>query len=431
MTAEVAVLNCFGVALAADSAVTVGSQKIYNSAVKLFALSKIAPVAVMVYGNAAISRVPWEVVIKEFRRTSRATTHDKLEDYVSSFIEFIKSSKLLFDANTENLWLQERVNGIANHAYALGSEAVSKKMGESGSAGVTVDLAREIYSGKLKEQIKFFKAHSDLQPSKAVLRRINPRIESLAEGVGRRLYGDLYDSVAADLLDLAKQAVRRAAFPNQSSGIVIAGYGDHDMFPGVIALDFDGALAGFVRCRRNPGKSFSVAPGDQGGAIIAYAQEDMVATFMEGINPSVKSYVESTLNEVFRRLPAEIAASLEVNDVDAIRRLGDACSEIRSQIVNAAEGHRLGEHVMPVLNMVMSLPKDELASMAEALVNLTAFKRRVTGTLETVGGPVDVCVISKGDGLVWVKRKHYFPADLNLLFQQNYMRGLSYGAHED
>ncbi len=51
--------------------------------------------------------------------------------------------------------------------------------------------------------------------------------------------------------------------------------------------------------------------------------------------------------------------------------------------------------------------------MAESLVNLTCFKRRVTLDAETVGGPVDVAVISKGDGFVWVKRKSYFDPGLN------------------
>jgi hypothetical protein len=48
----------------------------------------------------------------------------------------------------------------------------------------------------------------------------------------------------------------------------------------------------------------------------------------------------------------------------------------------------------------------------------------MTDSLETVGGPIDVAVISKGDGLVWVKRKHYFPAELNQHFFSNYFRGL-------
>jgi len=54
-----------------------------------------------------------------------------------------------------------------------------------------------------------------------------------------------------------------------------------------------------------------------------------------------------------------------------------------------------------------------LAATAEALVSLTSLSRRVTTEIETVGGPVDVAVISKGDGFVWINRKHYFKGELN------------------
>jgi hypothetical protein len=72
------------------------------------------------------------------------------------------------------------------------------------------------------------------------------------------------------------------------------------------------------------------------------------------------------------------------------------------------------EQIMPILDSVEFLPKDELAAMAESLVNLTSLKRRVSiGEAQTVGGPVDVAVISRGDGFVWIKRKHYFDQELN------------------
>jgi len=69
MTAEVAVLNSNGVALAADSAVTVGQEegKVYTSADKLFQLSEYAPVGIMVYDSATFLGVPWETVIKCYR----------------------------------------------------------------------------------------------------------------------------------------------------------------------------------------------------------------------------------------------------------------------------------------------------------------------------------------------------------------------------
>ena len=71
------------------------------------------------------------------------------------------------------------------------------------------------------------------------------------------------------------------------------------------------------------------------------------------------------------------------------------------------------EHWGPIIEIVSVLPKDELGAMAEALVNLTKFQRRVSQEPETVGGPIDVVVITKGDGFIWVKRKHYYDAELN------------------
>lgn len=60
--------------------------------------------------------------------------------------------------------------------------------------------------------------------------------------------------------------------------------------------------------------------------------------------------------------------------------------------------------------------------MAEALVNLTSFKRHVSKESETVGGPTDVAIISKTDGFIWIKRKHYFDGNLNRHFLKNYFR---------
>jgi hypothetical protein len=67
----------------------------------------------------------------------------------------------------------------------------------------------------------------------------------------------------------------------------------------------------------------------------------------------------------------------------------------------------------PIINVVTALPKSELASLAESLVNLTSLKKRVSMQSETVGGPVDVAIISKADGFVWIKRKLYFSPELN------------------
>jgi hypothetical protein len=67
------------------------------------------------------------------------------------------------------------------------------------------------------------------------------------------------------------------------------------------------------------------------------------------------------------------------------------------------------------------LDKSDLASMAESIVAITALKRKVSLGVETVGGPIDVAIISKHDGFIWIKRKYYFDASLNRSFMSRYL----------
>lgn len=79
-------------------------------------------------------------------------------------------------------------------------------------------------------------------------------------------------------------------------------------------------------------------------------------------------------------------------------------------------------YTKPLIDTVISLDKEDMANMAESFISLTSLVRRMQPGEETVGGPVDVAVISKGDGFVWINRKHYFKPELNAAFFQNYLR---------
>lgn len=76
----------------------------------------------------------------------------------------------------------------------------------------------------------------------------------------------------------------------------------------------------------------------------------------------------------------------------------------------------------PIKNIVKILPKEELSEMAETLIHITSFKRKSSDALETVGGPIDVALITKGDGFVWIKRKHYFTPEINHSFYNKYFK---------
>ena len=107
MTAEIAVLNKFGVAIASDSAITVTSYhenrvktKVHNSANKLFTLSKYAPVGIMFYNTVTLGGVPWETIVKAYRDNLNKNRFDTLHEYANDFFSFLKDNKFLFPDDT-------------------------------------------------------------------------------------------------------------------------------------------------------------------------------------------------------------------------------------------------------------------------------------------------------------------------------------------
>src|SRR5690606_6685780 len=92
MTAQFAVMNKGAIALAADSKLTVttgGVTKTYDTVSKLFTLSEVAPVGVMIYGNADFMGYPWETIIKMYRRAKGAEVEDTVSLWAEDFFRFL------------------------------------------------------------------------------------------------------------------------------------------------------------------------------------------------------------------------------------------------------------------------------------------------------------------------------------------------------
>ena len=129
------------------------------------------------------------------------------------------------------------------------------------------------------------------------------------------------------------------------------------------------------------------------------------------ISRVISGYPEALLGAT-TGLSAKVRTSIEA----AHATIGPQASQLALE--QLAEW-RSEKFVTELIEIVSVLPKEELASLAEALVNLTSLRRRMSRQAETVGGPVDVAVISKGDGLIWMKRKHYFEPGLNPQYMAN------------
>ena len=428
MTAEVAIINSNAVAIAADSAVTIGrGKKIYNSAIKVFALSKIAPVGIMVYGNASLLGVPWETIIKIYRSELKYVTYQTLEDYARSFLDFLKHQNRFFPPELQSSWIEANIQGYFELIRETLFEKVQKELKEKGK------LSEEKISEFLKESVA--EHHDHLKKISFVEKMTEDdekKLQSLYGAKIKNIVSKIFQNIKLDrgslikLHQIASFLHTREIFSDSTSGVVISGFGEVDIYPVVSTHEIEGVFCEKLKYKYREDKSYRIKSGAD-CSIIPFAQDDMVASFMEGTNPSVSRFIVQYLEQLFSRLPElvtdEILIGEKKDKENARRKIREDASKLLEGFFKQLQFHKQIEHIGPILSMVQVLPKDELAAMAESLVNLTAFKRRMTDVLETVGGPIDVAVISKGDGLVWVKRKLYFPKELNQHFFANYFKG--------
>ena len=203
----------------------------------------------------------------------------------------------------------------------------------------------------------------------------------------------------------------------------MAGYGKRQIFPALEEFIVEGVFDQVLKFRR---QRCAAVSRENTASIIPFAQSEMVVAFMEGVDPAYQDHIDATVSKTLDTYGSTLLDLLaprgSKNRGTFRQQIAAANAEIARNTANEMRDFRDMEFAQPVVGIVSALPKSELAAMAESLVNLTSFRRHVTPDAETVSGPIDVAVISRGDGFVWIKRKHYFQAELNPNFLANYYR---------
>lgn len=420
MTAEIAVFNKSAVALAADSAVTIsggGKHKIYNGAEKLFALTKYHPVGVMVYGAGDLCSAPWELVIKAYRKKLGENHFPNLEDYVNDFFTFLEKSN---DIVTPGMREENLYQYLSDGVFDLLLETFTDRKDSSYWNPLDHHLFFADFIGycqELSERLSdtdFLDGFSvdDLADAREFCDALSIRI--VAEKFGQLPEIEIPHDFYVALANIFAAMICKVNDVGNITGIVFAGYGEDDYYPKVLSFDIGGFYNNKARRYKNEGKcSFG---GESG--VTPFAQSEEVGAFMQGANQGLigqlhKEYQESIANllggidsEITKVIPKD---KIEETQAAILELVNSTVAECDTRIQNFMHEN----YVRKVVDMIKFLPKQDLAYMAESLVNLTAFKRKVSEDSETVGGPIDVAVISKSDGFIWVKRKHYFEQELN------------------
>ena len=428
MTAEIAVLNRNAVALAADSAVTLQlpeGTKIYQ-ANKLFTLSKYKPVGIMIYGTADFIGVPWETIIKQYRKKLGTQGFATVLDYAKHFLAFVEKHPSFFPRNAELASCYQTILAWLQRLKTRLRKAVEIQIKNIGP--VSEGKIREMFAEIVEQDIAHLKLHKVLSRFSrlnraTLIKRYGPTFRLAIQHGLQNLAGPVS---LKRLMQGCTLVILRDLYWHGESGVVIAGFGDNEFLPSLYCYTLDSIICGRLRIREEVRKRSKISSVGETASVVAFAQSEMVSLFMNGIDDDYDGFVRAFTGESFLKgypdtigkiLDKHLSPKQKKSVLAKVRNVGKQLfTKFSSDFTNYAQSAHSG----PIIDIVNHLPKEELAAMAEALVNLTSFKRHVTRQAETVGGPVDVAVISRGDGFIWIKKKHYFTKDLNPHFLANY-----------
>ncbi len=403
MTAEIGILNRNAVVLAADSisTLTVAGKSKFISVNKLFALSK--HVGIMVYDNAYFTNIPWELVIKVYTLFIKSITFDRLQEYCDGFLKFLISEPRIYDPNYENKLVESVFE------YCLKELGIHIKSRQEPEMSIAKQIEEKLsYFSNLKFSdgfdenfIKSFIEKHQLHLKSYINDMVNVSIDSKAQ---------------QNIILLCAYIISKSNFlinTMPSSGIVIAGFGSQEIFPSLNEYKIIGIISGkLIYQTKNSVKIYEASniPTNTFSTIMTFAQTEIVETYTLGIDTDIKNAIFYDINNIFNNFYDNLLSEFDNasehmfsdKEIDKINAVG---LKLKKQIEDSFTAVQFTKYVDPFRNMAGFLGKEEMAALAESLVNLTSTRRRFTTDEETVGGATDVAIITNGEGFVWIKKK--------------------------
>jgi hypothetical protein len=354
--------------------------------------------------------VDWEVIIKSYRDYLEDTPYDHLSDYAEDFINYLAK----FPYFTENQMLYY----LASMCYDVFGDIKSafiKDLHKEFDAKENIELSQinTVFNSTLKgiqealkksEDEKAIKLDSDFIDSNS--KTINEIIEDVFEKfqVSKKQIAEI-----TSILKLVFQKGEGWIDDYDFTGIVIAGYGEREIFPSIYQFKVGGKLGDSLIYF---GKDTDTISTDRTSLIYPFAQTKMVYQFVLGIDDDFEDQLGEELKTILHKI-LPLTKDLGEEKETAIFKLWyDYIKEYQGKVFRE-----------PIHSIVASMHASELVSMAEAMVNLTALKRHVSTDEESVGGPIDVALITRGEGFIWIKRKTNYDPHINRHLNQKYFKG--------
>ena len=400
MTSQVVLMNSLSVAIASDSVISTRDHedaiRTRSTSEKIIRISGEHQVLCMTSGLSAFHQFPYEVLLWEWSRSLKGSL-DSVKDYANSFIQWL--------ANSSHLRTEE----IEGDEYIRCFEGFFRRFWNASKEFEAKD-ATSIDDDFRSKYLSHVKLWTDWVEKQSLLPGLS---DDWAESLSRKhneILNQKYEYWFGDdrpqieeaeklIKDAAKRCLSRSIYPPQTD-LVFTGFGEAELLPHLVVINLYGLVDG--RVRRSEIKDIE---GDE-GYFHFFGQADASVQFVRGIDWEMKNsalnFVQDVSEELAERVK-NVAASHP--DEDEVAKLLEDFGNLRQNLRIHLDEISEDQFVSPFMKVLNLSPEADLAKLAESIVNIESMRQAIDKSNPTVGGPIDVAVISKLRGCQWVRHK--------------------------
>jgi hypothetical protein len=418
-------MNLEGIALAADSAVTVvdgrGAAAFSQTGIdKIFVLDETSPIGAMVYGVASFGDYPWKTVLQAFlARTGGGDTprFDGVQDCAEKLIAFLAgldasgAGGLALPPAAEVNSFRAYVEGFVDRFYTLAIQRTDDD--REPIAAEILDHALAQLGEEIFQDADYVAAHIVKPQSARVARAtIGKPSDRLAKFLAQHLDGSLTRSLkryfpATPITGTLREALGRMCaqsvlvdwLPPAAwyTGFVAAGFGRKDFTPFFVNLKILGAFGGVLKHRYE--KAGAPIAGRTPVVFESYAQNELITAFKSGAQQRFMAIAYMATVAGLSQTFGEMLTLVAKKDQGLARDAGAIADRALFQIPGVAFGQAVADrenHIARTLGPLLdSASLDTLGRHAAKLVQLSILEHELTGS-GSVGRPISLLKMEKG-----------------------------------
>jgi hypothetical protein len=408
MSSGVVLLNKTGIAVATDSAVTIGRRSaIFNSAQKIFEVGT-APVLIANYGHGDFFNVPIDVIFKQFSLyvKQHSIRKDYIIDYAKEFWRFLEEKQQFF------MFEKNEFHFYTTYVRKIIKELLNSIEFPNKTDDLIIQIQNQaLYLQKESVELPYEKNENNFSFSYAIKKYPNILSTAYEKYFENRFDRDfekepLNDSdkkIIAILQPLAEDFTQyRYFFEDMSVGVCFTGYGEKELYPSSFHYVLLGVVQGrSIICR----KSENIINDDYTRALVKLAQTDVITTIVDGIHPDIRRTIFDSVTSYANTFFQRTLPSLTKKEFNLDKFKDSFAQEVINKIDE--DFNDLTHDIWyKFYSSISVLPIQDLAALAESFISLQSMKRKYemdSSLNSTVGGPIDVAIITKTEGVKWIK----------------------------